>query len=454
MTLHLTISSANAAFEGEELGPEVARICRDLADKLEGLDDLSGVDLSVRDVNGNRVGTCRTVEDGADVEPAEAPYVRLSMETGNAAFADAPGAEVARILRSTAERVEGGELELVLRDINGNRVGAVESDRDDGPGVAEGPDGPDGPDSPLDPSETLIGDDLLSGTGVWWTVGRVEFVAARSGVAKLEPLFLLYVDDGEPVFDAKYADELKASFGGEYRRKFGYFVNLDERGEFYADVRDETGNTVFEVRLGGDDEDTSDLVQDGFMKHRRDISGLQSHLIDIGLIGSQDEILTMTDFTSQMEAVTDLGIEAAAAYERAKVVYWYGVVVAPESERAMLESLGATLGEYLSAEGGFAVKLSEDARLSISALGESFPLNVSPFSGQDKHLARHEAVEDMDAERITHYANFLRFAISVSEGKDWPPSIVEGDIAAIEALQTRTRGNAADAGSGSASYEP
>jgi hypothetical protein len=31
---------------------------------------------------------------------------------------------------------------------------------------------------------------------------------------------------------------------------FGYYINLDERGDFYADVRDANGQTVFEIRSG------------------------------------------------------------------------------------------------------------------------------------------------------------------------------------------------------------
>jgi len=42
-----------------------------------------------------------------------------------------------------------------------------------------------------------------------------------------------------------------------------YYVNLNERGSFYADVRDESGETVFEVRAGDAlDADESDLVPD------------------------------------------------------------------------------------------------------------------------------------------------------------------------------------------------
>lgn len=51
----------------------------------------------------------------------------LTIDCDNAAFEDC--GEVARILRELAERVDGREAhdmdEIILRDVNGNRVGDV-----------------------------------------------------------------------------------------------------------------------------------------------------------------------------------------------------------------------------------------------------------------------------------------------------------------------------------------
>jgi len=54
--------------------------------------------------------------------------MNLSIDMGNAAFEDDPG-ELARILRSLADRVENGVSdgdEFILWDINGNKVGKAE----------------------------------------------------------------------------------------------------------------------------------------------------------------------------------------------------------------------------------------------------------------------------------------------------------------------------------------
>jgi hypothetical protein len=53
----LTISTDNAAFEADDLGIEIARILRGVADSTErGIDPKRFFTLPLRDVNGNTVG--------------------------------------------------------------------------------------------------------------------------------------------------------------------------------------------------------------------------------------------------------------------------------------------------------------------------------------------------------------------------------------------------------------
>lgn len=51
--------------------------------------------------------------------------VRITIDTGNAAFEDEPASEIARILRKIAEDFESGAQPTLVRDSNGNRVGEV-----------------------------------------------------------------------------------------------------------------------------------------------------------------------------------------------------------------------------------------------------------------------------------------------------------------------------------------
>lgn len=50
----------------------------------------------------------------------------LRIETDNETFTDNPKAEIARILRETADRLESGRYVNKLRDLNGNTVGSAE----------------------------------------------------------------------------------------------------------------------------------------------------------------------------------------------------------------------------------------------------------------------------------------------------------------------------------------
>ena len=53
-------------------------------------------------------------------------HLRVEIQMDNAAFeGDAWTIEAARILRKAADKLEGGETNDSLRDINGNKVGSV-----------------------------------------------------------------------------------------------------------------------------------------------------------------------------------------------------------------------------------------------------------------------------------------------------------------------------------------
>ena len=64
----ITIDLGNAAFEGDELGAEVARIVREQLDDIEGStrETLSQKSLTLKDINGNDVGFL-----DFDIEPEE-----------------------------------------------------------------------------------------------------------------------------------------------------------------------------------------------------------------------------------------------------------------------------------------------------------------------------------------------------------------------------------------------
>lgn len=66
---------------------------------------------------------------------------------------------------------------------------------------------------------------------------------------------------------------------------YTYYINLDERGCFCADVRNPNGKTVFEIKAGDElEEDETSIFEDGFMKHKDDMEGLQTYLRQLGFI--------------------------------------------------------------------------------------------------------------------------------------------------------------------------
>ena len=58
---------------------------------------------------------------------------------------------------------------------------------------------------------------------------------------------------------------------------YTYHINLDERGEFFADVRNSDDETVYEIK--GDQ-----IFEDGFMKDKNDIAGLEKYLIQLSIL--------------------------------------------------------------------------------------------------------------------------------------------------------------------------
>jgi hypothetical protein len=73
---------------------------------------------------------------------------------------------------------------------------------------------------------------------------------------------------------------------------YSYYINLDERGSFYADVRNQNGNTVFEIKAGNElKEGESSIFEDGFMKNKNDIEGLRNHLIELGIMNKNQTLI-------------------------------------------------------------------------------------------------------------------------------------------------------------------
>lgn len=78
-----------------------------------------------------------------------------------------------------------------------------------------------------------------------------------------------------------------------------YVVNLDERGEFKADVRDaRTGETIFVL----DDYDINeDFFHEREMKHKDDLDGLKKYLLDLKMIENDAALCRVGSETGPVE---------------------------------------------------------------------------------------------------------------------------------------------------------
>jgi hypothetical protein len=80
---------------------------------------------------------------------------------------------------------------------------------------------------------------------------------------------------------------------------FGYYINLNERGSFNADVRDMDGKTLLEVASDEDGEVWQ--VEDGFMKDCSDVSGLTEYAVSAGILPAGAQIHSRSKFERMQE---------------------------------------------------------------------------------------------------------------------------------------------------------
>lgn len=85
---------------------------------------------------------------------------------------------------------------------------------------------------------------------------------------------------------------------------YGYYINLDERGDFYADVRDKDGRSIYEIKAGNSlGEDETSIFEDGYMRDRYDVAGLTVYLRELDTIPADAEVLAMMEFEKRCDEI-------------------------------------------------------------------------------------------------------------------------------------------------------
>lgn len=65
---------------------------------------------------------------------------------------------------------------------------------------------------------------------------------------------------------------------------YKYYINLDERGMFYADVRNLNDKTIFEIKINPPYGVYDNIFENGYMKHKNDLKGLEEYLKQLGIM--------------------------------------------------------------------------------------------------------------------------------------------------------------------------
>ena len=85
---------------------------------------------------------------------------------------------------------------------------------------------------------------------------------------------------------------------------YTYHINLNERGSFYADVRNSGGKTVFEIRAGDElKPGESSIFEDGYMKGTHDMDGLKEYLVELGIMKPNQRLKDMDLYVEQKSAL-------------------------------------------------------------------------------------------------------------------------------------------------------
>ncbi len=73
-------------------------------------------------------------------------------------------------------------------------------------------------------------------------------------------------------------------------KSYTYVIDLNERGEFRAHVDDPDGDTVFIITSEDSTGGELWIIEDGYMKHVKDIDGLREYLIELGVMSENDDL--------------------------------------------------------------------------------------------------------------------------------------------------------------------
>jgi len=157
-----------------------------------------------------------------------------------------------------------------------------------------------------------------------------------------------------------FGDEVQV-LNPEETSVYQYVIDLDERGEFNASVRDAADNVVCEINGG-------QIFEDGFMDHKNDTDGLTDYLVHLGVIRDGDEVLGVTQFESRLEQNAKDNNHAFICVDDARVTLRMGNLTASDPHKGTEQSVKGVVDYYnrLSAShGAESFEVRNDSKLDI-----------------------------------------------------------------------------------------
>lgn len=266
-----------------------------------------------------------------------------------------------------------------------------------------------------------VGFDLNGNWSYWVQLGsnrarKIQALNVNAGANKITDLSVLtsgegYSDSGNGYSDTiagikkyynKYIRPIKRNLREYFDndgKRYLYVIDLDERGYFNAHVEDDDGKVVYEFSNDDSEDGSLSIIEDGFMKHTRDVRGLQDYLRDMDVIGSRDYIVSADDVNRISEStehnikfnfseasyqnnsdqltykVSDLKINTEEGELEVPVA---GTINFQLSEKEFLEKLLNEVGELVTSVEDVKLKeLSRDLVLSADQVGSDLRLNTS-----------------------------------------------------------------------------
>lgn len=114
---------------------------------------------------------------------------------------------------------------------------------------------------------------------------------------------------------------------------------------------------------------------------------------------------------------------AAVEQEELASQVWYGLIMAPEGDRALIRSLGVELGEYISlGDGRFPARVDAKAMQELRAFSELYDLQLTLFDEGLLHPKTGRLAEPLPQATpamLEGYRAYLRYVVANQVGRSW-----------------------------------